>query len=109
MSQFYGWRAALIIIYSSYRKKGFVTISQIITRWAPPSENDTKGYLKYVCDRTGMSSDTFMPTLHDDPLAWAHLLMAMAEMEIGHAFAPKTFFSLISAIKTYTTESLNPF
>jgi len=25
----------------------------IINRWAPPNENDTQNYIKFVCDKTG--------------------------------------------------------
>lgn len=44
----YGVRAAAIII-RNYYEHGLVTPRQIITRFAPPSENDTGSYISFVC------------------------------------------------------------
>jgi hypothetical protein len=52
----YGIRA-LIINIKSYYKKGFRTIRQIINRWAPPGENNTELYIKYVSGYTGVSEN----------------------------------------------------
>lgn len=46
----YGWRAAFILL-RNYYKKGFRTISQIINRFAPSSENPTSNYIQFVCDK----------------------------------------------------------
>lgn len=43
----YGFRAAFITL-QSYGKNGYNTIRKIVTRWAPPSENPTQTYIKYV-------------------------------------------------------------
>lgn len=42
---------AVVKILVSYRKRGLRTYSDIITTWAPPSENKTASYIKYVCDK----------------------------------------------------------
>ena len=46
----YGWRAAFVLL-KNYYKKGFRTISQIIHRFAPASENPTSSYVSFVCDK----------------------------------------------------------
>ena len=40
----------------TYREKyGLKTVREIITRWAPPSENDTADYLEGILKRTGVA------------------------------------------------------
>lgn len=46
----YGFRAAYITL-KNYGKRGYNTIRKIVTRWAPPSENPTQTYIKYVALR----------------------------------------------------------
>lgn len=46
----YGWRAGFILL-KNYYKKGFRTISQIVHRFAPASENPTSSYVSFVCDK----------------------------------------------------------
>lgn len=41
---------AMTKVLNSYRKKGFTTIAQIITRWAPPHENKTLNYVNFVAN-----------------------------------------------------------
>lgn len=47
-----GYRAALILL-RNYVRNGFDTIQSIVSRWAPPSENDTESYVKSVCSLIG--------------------------------------------------------
>lgn len=53
----YGIRAMGVILLNYQRKHGLKTIRQIITRWAPPSENDTDAYVTHVADRLGVRPD----------------------------------------------------
>lgn len=53
LSPEYGIRA-LMVILSNYAKEGFNTVAAIITRWAPPSENDTKAYIASVAVSLGL-------------------------------------------------------
>ena len=48
----YGWRAAIINIAVTYRKRGWNTIRSIIEHWAPYPENDTAGYIDFVSSYT---------------------------------------------------------
>ena len=49
----YGLRAAFCILETYRRKYKAVCIEDIINRWAPPSENDTRKYVETVCRLTG--------------------------------------------------------
>lgn len=57
-----GLRAGLKLI-KNYQTKPLLlankanTIRKIITRWAPPSENNTQSYIKTVSKRTGLLPD----------------------------------------------------
>jgi hypothetical protein len=53
----YGYRALFVIIRNYVTKHNCKTVRHIITRWAPPSENDTEAYIADVCSYTGMRSD----------------------------------------------------
>jgi hypothetical protein len=46
--------AALDNNLQSYGKQGINTISGVISKWAPPNENDTQGYIKDVSQRLGI-------------------------------------------------------
>jgi len=53
----YGIRAMNKIIKTYKLKYGFTTIEQLINRWAPPFENDTKSYIQSVAKRIGVEPD----------------------------------------------------
>ena len=52
-SMAYGWRAAFrLLCHTYYGKYKLRTIRDIIYRWAPPTENNTEGYIDFVCRQT---------------------------------------------------------
>ena len=54
-SLFHGFRAALIIL-KRYRQYGKVSVTDIISRWAPKSDNNnTEAYINFVCDKCDIS------------------------------------------------------
>ena len=54
----YGWRAAFRpLCHTYYGKYKLRTIRDIITRWAPPKENNTEAYIRRVTDRIGIGPD----------------------------------------------------
>lgn len=60
----YGYRA-LIKLLQNYRKlHGCKTIADFINRWAPPSENNTSGYISRVCCEMQVPS-TYVPDIED--------------------------------------------
>lgn len=51
----YGIRAMARII-DNYKKRGIITIEQIVSTWAPPTENNTHSYINSVLKQTGWPS-----------------------------------------------------
>ncbi|MDR1198167.1 MAG: structural protein P5, partial [Prevotellaceae bacterium] len=43
----YGYRAAFVTL-ATYLSRGWNTIEKLISHWAPPSENNTSGYIAAV-------------------------------------------------------------
>lgn len=90
--QFYdythGIRAGIVNLQYYYRK-GFKTVRQIITKWAPPSENDTESYIKYVSGRLGVSDNT---ALGNDKYTIRKLLEAIITRENGKLYLTGTDF-----------------
>lgn len=74
-----GLRAAMINL-KSYRKIGVVTIGDIVSRWAPPAENDTENYIAFVCNKLRKNRNDEIKQTSEDFIA---LLQAMSIMEIG--------------------------
>lgn len=48
IDMWWGIRALLIILRTYYFKYKLVTCSQVISRFAPPNENNTHSYIKYA-------------------------------------------------------------
>ncbi len=53
----HGYRALLINLRTYVNRYRCDTIRKIITRWAPPTENNTGGYILQVSRLTGMQPD----------------------------------------------------
>lgn len=76
----WGLRAATLIL-RSYRKRGIVTVEDIISTWAPSSDNNpTVSYINYVCNRAGW----FPFRVIDSPFDVAILFYHMWQFEQGH-------------------------
>lgn len=56
-SMVYGVRAAFGLLRSYNHNHKIDTLRGIITRWAPPSENNTESYIQHVADAVGISPD----------------------------------------------------
>ena len=74
----HGLRAGRIIL-EHYFREGIDTIEQVISKYAPSTENDTEGYIKNVCDWANMPRD-FCLAVTDIP----HLIVAMCRKETGN-------------------------
>lgn len=44
----YGLRAGFILLRNYVYKKDLWSVEKVVSRYAPPSENDTRGYVSYV-------------------------------------------------------------
>ena len=80
----YGLRAAFCILRTYRNKHHAVCIEDIITRWAPPTENDTRSYISAVCKLTGFGGKERL-TENEGPL----LVRAMAFIESGMKLTEK--------------------
>lgn len=76
----YGYRAALYLI-RKYISQGYTTIRQIVTKWAPPSENDTASYIAHVEQYAGISADYKISQWDENALV--SIVAAMARIENG--------------------------
>jgi hypothetical protein len=74
----HGLRAGIKIL-ESYLREGHDTIEKIITKYAPPIENDTDRYIAHVCEWSGLRADTPLTSL-DLP----RIVQAMAREETGN-------------------------
>lgn len=53
----FGYRALLVTLTTYFTKYGLTTIRGIISRYAPPSENNTESYINLVSRKTGFAAD----------------------------------------------------
>ena len=53
----WGYRAIFMLLYTYYHRHGCRTLRQMIDRYAPPSENPTSAYLRFVAERSGVAPD----------------------------------------------------
>ena len=87
----WGARAMIILVKRTYRGYGLNTIRAIITRYAPPSENDTEAYISAVVGKTGLSANRVLSTEDD----YKRVIQAMAAVENGvpvNAALPDTLY-----------------
>ena len=76
----YGYRAAFVIL-ATYLSKDCNTIEKIITRWAPPSENNTQAYIAKVEKWSGVPKDKVLTAA--DGADYMLIVAAMSAVENG--------------------------
>lgn len=72
-----GLRAAMKILLVYMGKYRLVTVAQIINRWAPPSENNTKQYVWNVCKASSLYASDAIATKQE----FINLVVSMAFIE----------------------------
>lgn len=60
----YGYRAVIKLLQNYRKLHGCKTISDFVNRWAPPSENNTSGYITRVC-REMQVPNIYVPDVED--------------------------------------------
>ena len=65
----------------SYGKQGINTVAGVISKWAPPNENDTNGYIQEVSQRLGIKPN--QPIDLSNPLVRQSISTAIALRENG--------------------------
>ena len=94
----YGWRAAFILLTRTYYNNyGADTIGKIISRWAPQIENDTRGYIRFVSEWTGIDADEPLGSPPEHPARWMAVALAMAMFEGGLSDATPILPALFQA------------
>lgn len=77
-----GYRAMARTLTTYYNKRGLKSIAQIISRYAPPSENPTSEYIKTVS--TKINYPAFQEMQEDKFFAMLpRIIHAMSEVEVG--------------------------
>ena len=91
-SMAYGYRAAWKILQTYYERfcmqsKPF-TVRNIVSRWAPPAENDTEAYIKNVLTLSGIGGrENLLPPNNASGYGrLSRLIAAMTCVECGIAF-----------------------
>ena len=62
----WGYRAMIRTLQNYRKRHGCETIADFIRRWAPPSENNTVTYIRFVCEKMGVPS-VFVPNVESKP------------------------------------------
>ena len=77
----YGYRAMFVVLDTYARRYRLTTIREMIARYAPPTENFTDGYIRFVERRTGIGADERIDSRN--PRDMVPIVAAMAEIEGG--------------------------
>ncbi|ETS33224.1 structural protein [Photorhabdus temperata] len=77
----YGIRAMIKILHNYNRKYGLKTVKGIISRWAPPNENNTEGYVNRVCKDTDVTCDQVVDVFNQ--VFMTKLIKAIITVENG--------------------------
>ena len=102
----YGCRAALKLLRTYYEKYKCTTISKIVRRWAPETENNVLAYIRNVSRMTGIGATTPLPPMKEETkIVWCDIVLAMATVECG--LDPKTKENLATHIEI-AWKLLNP-
>ena len=81
----FGLRAAFVLLRTYSTKYHANCIRDIISRWAPPTENDTERYIRNVCFWSGLGG---LQRLTEQD--WPKLVRAMARQECGEVLSEET-------------------
>ena len=81
----WGYRAMFKLLHNYSVKSGCITLKDMITRWAPPSENNTQAYTDAVSRWSGIDARERVDTLN--PTVMCPIVASMSRMENGVAAA----------------------
>lgn len=77
----YGYRAMFMLLYTYQKRHGLRTLRQMISRWAPPTENHTETYIRSVAQGAGVGADDGIETLTKNTMV--SIVAAMSRVENG--------------------------
>lgn len=90
-SPVYGIRALAKNLLTYYQNYGLDTVSGIISRWSPPSENNTAEYIQAVSQSMGVSPD--VPLQVTNPVILQNLVRAIIQHENGRVIYSQNIIS----------------
>lgn len=95
-SMHYGIRAAIYLLLKYYKFYHLHTLYEIISRWAPATENNTYNYCSIVSHELGLSFNFDLDLIHDYDRLY-RLLCAMIFVENGKHLNVNTieFFDIL--------------
>lgn len=79
LSMEWGYRAIFVLLYTYSQRYGLKTIPTMIGRYAPPDENNTDSYSRFVCRESGVEASTVIDTLCREQMI--PIVATMAKME----------------------------
>ena len=79
----YGYRAVFVLLDTYRSRYGLTTIRQMLNRYAPPTENFTEGYVRFVADSSGVMPDEVVDTRSEKDMI--PIVAAMSKIENGVA------------------------
>lgn len=79
----YGYRAVFVLLDTYRSRYGLTTIRQMLNRYAPPTENFTEGYVRFVADCSGVMPDEVIDTRSAKDMI--PIVAAMSKIENGVA------------------------
>lgn len=77
----WGYRAIFVLLDTYRIRHGLNTVAGMIARWAPPSENQTSAYVRYVAEAVGVGPDEPLDTR--DRAVMLRFAAAISQMENG--------------------------
>ncbi len=77
----WGYRAIFVILNTYAKRHKLRTIRQMISRWAPSSENNTEAYITRVGNIAMLDVDTYIDTQQRETMV--PLVAAMSKVENG--------------------------
>lgn len=99
----YGLRAGFVILRTYMRRYRLATITQIISRWAPATENDTAAYIEAVARLSGIRPNERLD--YNRKNVMCRLVSAMCQVENG---CPVSFGRIENAYAMAARPILNP-
>ena len=82
----YGYRAMHYLLRRYKNSYQLNTLEQMISRWAPPTENQTDAYIDFVAKRSGIGRDQIVDV--SNMTVMCRIVEAMAKMENGSKYEP---------------------
>jgi len=78
----YGYRAIFVTLNTYQKKYGLSTIRAMISRWAPPKDNnDTEAYIRAVSSESGVPENSRITSTNKDVMI--PIVAAMSHVENG--------------------------